>query len=93
MDIRLVKEGAFSNHEVTRGKAVIESECGMRDHLWHLEDKNAKDAVPGSDLLRQLWACTMLNVVCLLCGLGGVDVRVTVIQTPTKTAFRLRTTA
>lgn len=79
MDIRLVKERAFSNHEVTRGKAVIESECSMRDPLWHLEDENDKSAFPGSHPLRQLWAFNMLSVVGLLYGLRDVDVRVAVI--------------
>jgi hypothetical protein len=79
MDIRLVKERAFSNHEVTRGKAVIQSECRMRDPLWRLEDENTKDAFTGRDPLRQPWAFTMLSVVGLLCGLRDVDVRAAVI--------------
>jgi len=74
MDIRLVKERALSNHEVTRSEAVIQSECGMNDGLWYIEDENAKDAFPRSDLPRQPWTLTMFRVVCLLCGLGNAEV-------------------
>jgi hypothetical protein len=55
MDVRLVKERALSNHEVSRGKAVIQTERRMGELLWHFEDENAKDVLSGSDLLRQLW--------------------------------------
>jgi GTPase SAR1 family protein len=79
VDVRLVKERAFSNNEVTRGKTVIQSECRMRDALWHLEDENAMDAFPGGDRLGQARAFTISSIVGLLCGLRDVDVRVAVI--------------
>jgi hypothetical protein len=79
VDVRLVKERAFSNNEVTRGKTVIQSECRMRDPLWHVEDENALDAFPGGDPLRQPWAFTISSIVGLLCGLRDVDVRAAVI--------------
>ena len=41
MDIRLVKERAFSHYEVTRSKAVIQRECRMHDPLWHFEHESA----------------------------------------------------
>jgi len=78
MDIRLVKERAFSNYEVTGCNAVVKSECRLHHRLRHLEDENAKDDFTGSDPLRQPWAFTMLSVVGLLCGLGDVDVYVVI---------------
>ncbi len=93
MNIRLVKKRAFTNDEVTRRKAVIQSERRMRDRLRRLEDENAQDALSRSNFLRQLWATAILSFVSALCGFGDIDVCVAVIKPPTKTAFRLRATA